>query len=333
LCAGPGTLDIKDCSKICNNRLDFVCAAKNRCWGNVGRFFGLTLGLVSAAALLFLALKFGWLASLLPLLSCCCGGSSSSRARKSKQRKYEYDDDEYTSHDSDDNNKQKGRHKDGAGSAACHSSSAGRHAGQQYGPDIDELQAEQQRRQQSTAGRPRGASRSGRTSSKAEIYADGEQQEYYDEAAAGVARGSSYYGSAKKYDKNDGYNKYSSSGSGSPAGWIKSGPWDDSAAGGAGGRVAGSARASGVQKGKRSSSSGAGGRAPAGYFLEDDDGYEQGLEIQEQGAMSDEGERGLQASFTDKLQLSRADLVLFDATACCAQVHTLAMLQAAAALY
>jgi hypothetical protein len=297
LCAGPGTLDNKDCSEICNNRFDFICAAKNRCWGNVGRFFGLTLGLVSAAALLFLALKLGWIASLLPLLSCCCGGStsSSSRARKSKQRKYEYDDDdEYTSYDGDNSNKHKGRHKGKAEANARHSSSSGRHTLQQYSPDMNELQAEQQRRGQSTAGRPRDTSRSGRESSKAEIYAaDDEQQEYYQEAAAGIGRGSSYYGSANKHDKNDSYNKYSNSGGGSPAGWIKSGPWDDSAAGGAGGRLVGSARASGVAKGSKrsSSSSTAGGRAPAGYFLEDEYGDEQGPEMQEQGALSDDGER------------------------------------------
>ncbi|KAF6259714.1 dihydrouridine synthase-domain-containing protein [Scenedesmus sp. NREL 46B-D3] len=288
---GPGTQQNKDCANVCNNRFDFVCAIRNNCWGNVGRFFGLTLGLASAAALLFLALKLGWLTSLLPLLSCCCGGSSSS-SRKNKQRKYEYDD-EYASYG--DDSKQKGPHKDKAGSAAPNSSSGGRHTGQQYRTDMDELQAAQEGRRQSSAGRPRGTSRSGRES-KAEIYVDDEQQQQpYHEEAAGVGRGSSFYGSSKKKDNGDRYNMYSSGGasSGSPGRWIKAGAWDDSAAGGAGGRVPGGT-ASGVHAGRRSSSAGGRPRASAGGHFLDEDGYEseeaQNAEMMNLEALTDEGQ-------------------------------------------
>ncbi|WIA16742.1 hypothetical protein OEZ85_013396 [Tetradesmus obliquus] len=316
---GPGTQTTKDCSNICNNRFDVFCAAKNGCWGNVGRFFGLSLGLTAAAALLFFAYKFGWLASVLPLLGSCCGGGSSSssssndkRSRDSRHRsKYGYEDeDEYASHNHA--GKHKGRQKDSAGPAARYSSSGGMHGGQQYLPDMAELQAERQRQRHSSAGRQRGSSRSGRASSRAEAYPDEQQQqqdEYFEEDA-GYTRGSSFYGSAKTADGNDGYNKYgsSSSGGGSPGRWIKAGPWDDSAAGAAGGgRLPRAGRASAVataaEGGGRRRSSSAGGRprvppaaaaaaAAGGYFL-DEDGYElEGQGLGGGAGYSDEDEGG-----------------------------------------
>lgn len=84
--AGIGTVSTAtNCSEKCQNKFDVLCAAKNKCWTNVGSLLGVVLGGLAGAGLLLLALKYGWLNSLFQCCSSgtgfspfsCCGGSSS----------------------------------------------------------------------------------------------------------------------------------------------------------------------------------------------------------------------------------------------------------------
>lgn len=90
---GVGTLDNATCDTACSNKWDMICQIRHGCWSKIGSIFGLVLGTIGGAALLgFLALKFGWLASLLQmcsgssggsgLLSCCGGSGNGSKATK-----------------------------------------------------------------------------------------------------------------------------------------------------------------------------------------------------------------------------------------------------------
>lgn len=65
------------CHQACNNPFDVFCFVTRRCWSKLGRVLGVFGGVVAGIGLLAVAIKFGWLASL---LSSCCGGSGGANA-------------------------------------------------------------------------------------------------------------------------------------------------------------------------------------------------------------------------------------------------------------
>eukprot|EP00879_Flechtneria_rotunda_P027527 GHRR01029493.1.p1 GENE.GHRR01029493.1~~GHRR01029493.1.p1 ORF type:complete len:349 (+),score=80.41 GHRR01029493.1:156-1202(+) len=93
---GAGTLTkAQECANKCSNPLNILCAAKNKCWGRVGKFLGLLGGSLLGIAALVFAAKTGLLITALqavgPILEALCwpfGSSSSSGGKGSSRKQY-----------------------------------------------------------------------------------------------------------------------------------------------------------------------------------------------------------------------------------------------------
>lgn len=236
LTAGAGTVKQTDCSTICSNRFDLLCAAKNRCWSNVGGFFGLMLGTIAGAGLLFFAFKMGWINMLFQACgcfpSCCFGGGSSSHSKKGKHDRHKMS--KYDVYDDDRDELSYKRQRN--------SQKVGRNSRRSEGFAVDDYQAQHQERW-----------RQGQHDSQTNVQAGG-RSVGHSLGDVGLNRHSSsgglWDGGSEFLAPGDLHNAphggirsdgiggkkraSSSAGSSNPTKWITAAPWDESASGGAG---------------------------------------------------------------------------------------------------